>query len=157
MIIVDVDGNADTGPAVGDTFTSIERYWLGTNSDVFFGSATENTEVWGVEGADNLTTGSGADRLNGGIGDDTLTAGGGADEFVISALGSGADTVTDFQDGLDLIRIYGIGVADEFSDLVVASNGSGGTLITLPDGSTITLTAIDPTDIDASDFIFGAP
>ena len=41
------------------------------------------------------------------------------------------------------------------SDLVITDNGSGSALITLPDGSTITLTGIDFNTVDTNDFIFG--
>lgn len=153
-IVVDVDGSTDTGVAVGDDFVSIERFWMGTGGDTFIGSATDNTEVWGIEGDDILTTGAGADRLNGGIGNDTMTGGAGADVFVLSAGNSGADTITDFADGQDLIQIYG-GTSTQFSDLTIADDGSGNALITLADGSTITLSGFDFNNLDSSDFIFG--
>ncbi|MBX7250291.1 MAG: hypothetical protein K1X35_14765, partial [Caulobacteraceae bacterium] len=151
-ITVDVDGNSDTGDAAGDWFVSIERYWLGTGGDTFYGGAAA-VEVWGIEGDDVLTGGTADDKLNGGIGNDTLAGSSGADEFVYSSGLTGADTIVDWAGGVDIIRIYG-GSADEFSDLVIADSG-GDTLITFPDGSTITLSHTDFNTIDANDFIFG--
>jgi len=151
-IRVDVDGNTDTGVAIGDTFANVERYWLGTGNDTFIGGAA-GAEAWGIEGNDTLIGGAGADKLNGGIGDDTMTGGGESDTFVISAGLSGNDTITDWVDATDYIQIYGAS-ATQFSDLVITDN-AGSALITLPDGSTITLSGVDFNTVDNSDFIWG--
>ena len=113
-----------------------------------------NDRLIGGLGIDTLSGGNGADNLDGGDGNDTLTGGGDADHFVLSAGNSGNDTITDWVDATDYINIYG-GSATLFSDLVITDNGSGSALITLPDGSTITLTGIDFNTVDSGDFIFG--
>ncbi len=108
----------------------------------------------GGGGHDTLYGHGGADTLIGGAGDDTLWGGAGADEFQYTAAGSGHDLVRDFQNGVDHIRLMVPG-ADDFSDLAVSANGSGWAVITLPDGSTITLHGVTTGQVDASDFLFG--
>ena len=64
-----------------------------------------------------LNGGDGNDMLHGGQGDDLLTGGSGADRFVFSG-STGADTIADFQAGVDTIDISGYGAAlASFSDL----------------------------------------
>lgn len=92
--------------------------------------------------------------LAGEIGNDTLTGGADSDRFWINGLNSGQDTVTDFQNGLDKIRITGVAGVDDFGDLTVTANGSGWAVVTFPDGSTMTLTGVTTAQIDASDFVW---
>lgn len=87
-------------------------------------------------------------------GNDTLTGGADSDRFWVSTLAFGNDTVTDFQNGLDKIRVTGIAGVDDFSDLTVADDGAGGTRITFPDGSTMTLQGVAVGQIDAGDFVW---
>jgi len=44
---------------------------------------------------------------------------------------------------------------DDFTDLAISANGSGFAVITLPDGSTITLNNVAAGLVDSSDFVFG--
>lgn len=55
---------------------------------------------------DELFGGAGNDTLQGNSGDDWLTGDSGADIFLFEA-GSGADTILDFEDGVDVITIAG--------------------------------------------------
>ncbi|MEO1330654.1 MAG: hypothetical protein AAFW46_13410, partial [Pseudomonadota bacterium] len=73
----------------------------------------------GGGGLDTLSGGQGGDFFDGGNGDDTLTGNGGKDRFKASA---GTDTVTDFEDGIDRIRV----TETEFNNRVVTSVGAGG-------------------------------
>ena len=58
--------------------------------------------------------------LNGGVGNDRLTGGTGADVFVFNPVdGAVGDTIADFQDGTDLVRIRG----SSFGDLHIADSG----------------------------------
>lgn len=80
--------------------------------------------LFGGIGRDRLTGGSGNDRLNGGLGQDVLTGGAGADVFIFTSpatAGSGraADTITDFQTGVDRI---------DLAAFDTAFNGTGGFL-----------------------------
>ena len=161
-----------TGDAAGDTFTGVERFQLtdqSTQADSFTGSGGDDW-VAGYKGVDTLNGMGGNDTLNGGgqndvlsggdgndkllgeLGNDTLTGGAGSDQFWFNMANFGSDTVTDFADGTDKIRITGIAGVDDFSDLSVTTNGSGWAVITLPDGSTITLTGVTAGQVDASDF-----
>jgi len=142
---------------------------LSTNSDSgtsaidLTGNGLANTLV-GNNGANVLSGGGGADSLLGNGGDDILVGGGGsdqmrggagADQFLYTAGLSGADTILDFADGSDTIRFQGVAGLDDFSDLTLSTNGAGWAVITLPDGSTITLTGITQGQVDASDFSWG--
>lgn len=80
-----------------------------------------------------------------------LTNLGGSDRFVFDAPGFGDDTITDFEDG-DVIDMRGSGAT--FASLTVADDGSGNTLISTADSSTITLSGVAANTIDQGDFLF---
>ena len=90
------------------------------------------------------------DTLDGGIGDDILTGGSGSDTFVFAGTW-GDDTVTDFEDGLDLFDFSASGL--NFADLTI-SQAASDTLIEDAFGNSITLQGITATDITADDFFF---
>lgn len=92
---------------------------------------------------------SGDDTINGLDGDDVINAGLGADTV---DGGEGNDRIHG-QDGAD--SLDGGNGDDTLSDLTIADDGSGNALITLADGSTITLSGFDFNNLDSSDFIFG--
>jgi len=123
------------------------------------GSGTETLSsienITGGNFADQLTGSGGANVLNGGLGNDKLTGGAGADEFLFKGASFGSDTIADFTNGLDKIRLDGVTGVDDFSDLVITSGSGGSSIITMPDGSTITLTKFASSNLDASDFVFG--
>ena len=98
--------------------------------------------------------GNGDDKLIGEGGNDSLTGGAGADQFRVTTALFGADTVADFQNGVDKIRVTGVAGWDNFNDVVVSSNGSGWAVITFPDGSSITLTGVVAGLVDATDFLW---
>ncbi|WP_299298033.1 calcium-binding protein [uncultured Tateyamaria sp.] len=70
----------------------------------------------GGNGDDFLNGNSGRDDLVGGRGDDTMHGGSGDDVFFFTRQ-SGADVISDFQDG-DLIRLVQVGVDDGFGGTV---------------------------------------
>ena len=96
---------------------------------------------------DDLDGGAGADTLTGGDGDDTLTGGLGADSFVF-APGSGNDTLTDFQDGLDRLVLDGAA----FSDLAI-EDATDGALVSFA-GGTVLLMGVSADELGADDFLF---
>ena len=63
-----------------------------------------NDLLYGLGGADSLIGGDGGDALRGGTGQDTLTGGAGRDSFFFLE-GGEVDFVTDFQTGLDKLRL----------------------------------------------------
>ena len=107
-----------------------DRLFGGSGDDVLVGNGG-NDRLYGGSGADQLSGGSGNDILNGdagddilagGLGSDTLTGGDGADSFVFTALGSGVDTVQDFDfiegDTLDLSAVYSDATGDAVVNLL---------------------------------------
>ena len=103
-------------------------------SDIIFGNlgddildgSTGNDTLRGGKGNDLLIGGDGDDFLSGEMGDDTLIGGLGSDRFLLSA-NSGIDTIIDFEDGKDLLRLD---TGLTFSQLALTQN-SGATLIRL--------------------------
>ncbi|RYF93323.1 MAG: hypothetical protein EON95_09315, partial [Caulobacteraceae bacterium] len=115
-----------------------------------------NDTLNGMGGADRLEGGSGNDKLNGGDGDDvlvggagqdTLTGGAGADRFVLAA-GDGANTIADFQDGIDRIDISGYGGAYS----AIGQLGANAKVF-FADGGYVILTGIQASSLTADDFI----
>ncbi|MBM3642585.1 MAG: calcium-binding protein, partial [Alphaproteobacteria bacterium] len=104
----------------------------GDSSGVLYGlnyywaQSQGNDSLLGGEGNDQLFGGGGNDVLDGGTGVDTLTGGSGIDTFVLR-IGdggntiAGADTITDFQDGTDVLGLAG---SLTYSDLII-SQGNG--------------------------------
>ncbi|MDI3337928.1 peptidoglycan DD-metalloendopeptidase family protein [Defluviimonas aestuarii] len=153
------DGNDQIGGGRGkDTIH-------GGAGDDQIGSGEEDDMVFGDDGNDFLAASTGNDQLfggndndtlNGGSGNDTLEGGAGADVFVFAALTNGeADLITDFENGIDLIRLHGVagaGQAGKFAALGVTAV-TGGVEIDY-NGHVITLDGVSIGDIDQSDFIF---
>ncbi|MBO9399123.1 hypothetical protein J7400_20805, partial [Shimia sp. R9_2] len=90
------------------------------------------------------------DRLLGKAGDDLLTGGGGADTFQFNA-GFGNDTISDFEDGVDMIQFNG--GPDSFADLTI-SEIDGNTEIVSDDGASVTLTNVSSALLSQDDFLF---
>ena len=70
--------------------------------------------------------------------------------------GFGADTITDWEDGLDGIKIDSPGVATSLADFSIAGNGTASVLLTLNalPSSSIALHAASAITITAADFLF---
>ena len=109
---------------------------LGTDDDdVIVGSLLEDV-LSGLSGNDLIDGGSGDDVLKPGAGDDTITGGNGADIFEF--LGQfGKDTITDFELGVDKIRILdenGTALTQtEYGELSFTAIDGGGILISHDD------------------------
>ena len=138
---------ASGGHEVGDVLSNVENLEGSEYADTLTGDDAANI-LYGLAGNDMLIGGAGFDQLVGGTGNDTLTGGADYDEFHITT-GDGADTITDFEDGLDMIVIEGL----TYADLTITQNGAD-TEVDLGSGTMITLTAITATDIDQDDFVF---
>jgi Ca2+-binding RTX toxin-like protein len=116
-----------------------------------------NDVLEGDDGSDRLSGDAGADTLEGDKGNDILTGGADADVFLFGD-NDGRDRITDFEDGIDRIRISAPGIAD-LGDLTIRENGRGDAVIRfVSDGDTteITLLGVAAAALGESDFIFGA-
>ncbi|MEM9213354.1 MAG: calcium-binding protein [Cyanobacteria bacterium P01_F01_bin.150] len=128
---------------------------LGSGNDTYDGSqGTVNGSILSGDGADTLTGGSGAEQLVGGLGDDRLTGNGGADTFVFAPTDLGADVVTDFQDGTDLLDVSAFVAAGAIDPNALNLQQVGNdTLITFAQNNTVRLENIQVGQIDAADLI----
>ncbi len=108
----------------------------GGGADLIDGGA-DNDKLYGEAGADTITGGSGSDQMSGGDG---------ADLFIF-APGSGADSITDFVVGTDLIDLTGYGV---YTSIVQSGPD---TLITIVKGATIKLTGVTASAMTNASFI----
>ncbi|MBC6436591.1 MAG: hypothetical protein GDA52_00315 [Rhodobacteraceae bacterium] len=122
---------------------------IGRKEDDIISGGSGDDSLIGNTGNDTLRGNLGDDTLIGGHGDDVLTGGTNADTFVFSS-GHGNDTITDFEDGVDLIQITASGVG--FDDLAIADDGSDA--IVTWDGGSILLTGVAHTALTADDFVF---
>lgn len=124
-----------------------DRLQGGSGNDILFGQAG-NDNLTGAGGADTLSGGNGIDRLFGRRGSDELTGGQGGDRFIFN-LGDGSDTITDFEQGADRIRIAS-GV-ETFDDLAITQVGDDA-LIRFGNVRILALDE-DANDFTISDFI----
>ena len=93
------------------------------------------------------------DVLGGDDGDNQLSGGGGDDVFIFDS-GHGADIITDFTDGDDLIDLSAFGLSG-FDELVATSDSGGVTIdLSANGGGTILLEGFDIADLDAGDLLF---
>ncbi|MEA5504838.1 tandem-95 repeat protein, partial [Halotia wernerae UHCC 0503] len=102
--------------------------------------------IYGGKGKDMLTGGNGNDTIFGGKGNDILTGGNGKDKFIFASK-EGADTITDFRKGTDLIGLSG-GLT--FGQLSFRGNNI---LVTSTPEILATLTGIKTTTLTICDFI----
>ncbi len=126
----------------------------GKGNDTLIGGGRGDT-LKGGSGKDALRGDAGNDKLRGGNGDDTLKGqagndklwgNGGADRFVFGD-GGGKDTIKDFQNNVDEIKITGHG--SKSSILSKASNVSGDVVIDFGGGDILTIlntTVVEITD-----------
>lgn len=129
----------------------------GQDEDRLFGNGGDDAMSGGAD-ADRLNGGGGADELSGDGGDDflygargndMLLGGAGADVFAFTGtIDEGQDTISDFEDGIDVIRVKSLSFAD------LSISGTTDAVVVLDGLTEITLTGISATDLDASDFIF---
>ncbi|MBA1158390.1 CAP domain-containing protein [Microvirga mediterraneensis] len=129
-------------------------YGNGGDDKLYGGSG--NDALTGHGGNDRLYGNDGNDRLSGGSGNDTLTGGRGADTFRFSGKW-GADTITDYSDGIDRIDLRGAHLS--FKDLGITrfnadGDGKADDVLIEADGQSIALLNVKHALIGASDFLF---
>lgn len=120
-----------------------------------------NDEIHGGLGDDTIYGGGGNDTIEGGEGNDTLTGGDGDDTFGL-AQGSGDDVITDFdvgdadRDGTfnDQLDVSGLQNPDgspiTASDVVVQDDGSGNAKLIFPEGESLVLHGVAPSEISSA-------
>ncbi|WP_117194428.1 calcium-binding protein [Rhizobium terrae] len=135
--------------------TDGDDYVFGRGGPDVLAGGTGNDRLLGGEGDDILSGGEGSDILVGDKGRDELTGGAGADRFLFRA-GFGRDTVTDFKanGALDVIDV----AKNEFTDFAALahhlSDTDLGAVLTLHDGSTLTLSHVTVANLTMNDFRF---
>ncbi|WP_159808593.1 fasciclin domain-containing protein [Litoreibacter roseus] len=144
--------------------------FLGRGNDVGLGG-DGNDQINGQKGDDRISGDAGDDRLNGGRGNDTLDGGDGADilrggrdadtltggadaDIFIFNSSSGADTITDFTSGEDLISLHALSV-ESFEALGEGLSDSDDGAVISVEGIEITLSGVTAGSLTADDFIFG--
>jgi glucose/arabinose dehydrogenase len=101
-----------------------DRIYGGAGADIIFGGQGAD-RLFGGEQNDTISGGRGRDVLRGGIGDDSLSGGASADAFIFGQDG-GHDTIGDFADGVDTIRLRSdLGVSDADQALALATESNG--------------------------------
>ncbi len=133
------------GDAGNDTLSG------GNNNDRIHGG-DDSDILNGENGNDKLYGDAGTDVLTGGLGKDVMSGGDGADTFVFEN-GAHRDTITDFEDGTDLLDFSGYFGVDSISDLSIIQNGAH-TVISANGPDAVTLLNTDMLLIEATDFIF---
>ncbi|MGJ8628914.1 MAG: pre-peptidase C-terminal domain-containing protein [Sulfitobacter sp.] len=154
-------GNDQIGGGTGDdTITSgagNDQIGAGDDNDSVDAGAG-NDFLGGGAGNDTLIGGAGNDTLNGGYGNDMLTGGADADLFIFNAFNAaGNTTVTDFQTGIDTLRLVGVGLgSDPFDALTMSNITVGGQNAVLIDYGphNITLLGLQESDLSSGDFLF---
>lgn len=111
-------GNELDNVIVGNDARNVLKGWAG--ADTLDGGKGRDV-LLGGKGSDTLKGGAGGDKIAGQKGNDLLFGGRGADTFVFNK-GDGADTVSDFQIGVDRLKI-GRG-ASGIEDLEISQIGS---------------------------------
>ena len=107
--------------------------------------ASGGNEFWAGSGNATLIGGIGTDTLVGGQGASTMTGGGGGDNFDLFTVQGGSATsvtITDFG-GSDVLNLFGYGSAGLQYAVGHAQQAGTSTVISLNDGSTITLRDFD--------------
>lgn len=124
----------DSLDATSLTFTETERDFIFNTTSIevirdasgVYGDDTPNT-LLGASGSETLSGNASNDTLDGGGGADILIGGADADVFVLRT-GDGADTISDFQDTVDLLGLAG-GLV--IADLNIDDGGGGDTTISI--------------------------
>lgn len=134
---------------------------------VTLSSGAGNDTVTGGSGDDVIDGGAGDDTLRGGGGDDTITTGSGDDVIVLDA-GGGNDTVTDFansdadgdgqyNDQIDVSELQNPdGSPVTSGDVVITDDGFGNALLTFPEGETLLLQGISPSQMSTQQQLHSA-
>jgi Ca2+-binding RTX toxin-like protein len=126
-----------------------DDYLRGDRNNDLIDGGEGNDRIYGGEDDDTLIGCEGDDVLSGDLGNDTLTGGLGVDRFLLSN-DSGIDTITDFEDGKDLLIL---GNKVTFSQLAITqSNGITQISFAATGQVFASLIGVSLTAINAADF-----
>ncbi|MEM6623329.1 MAG: M10 family metallopeptidase [Pseudomonadota bacterium] len=113
------------------------------------GGAAEGDELRQIEAV--IATGF-DDTLTGDKANNQFTGGAGSDRFVFTSTKIGADTITDFEDGSDLLDFTQAGLS--FSDFSISQVGADAVLtLTSLNTNSVTLLNTQASNIDQNDFV----
>lgn len=125
-----------------------DKLYGSTGLDKLLGGAGAD-QLFGGAGNDALSGGAGNDRLEGQDGNDLLRGGLGNDQFVFRTT-SNTDTILDFQDGADKIRI--LGGPSSIAGLAISQSGDD--VLVKFGAVTIHIDNLLRSDLSAADFLF---
>jgi Ca2+-binding RTX toxin-like protein len=125
---------------------------------IYANNNSVGTNINADAGADIIYGSGFADTILGGLGNDTMQGAGGADRFTYAAGNMGADRITDFADGSDLMVLSGLGYTSGSIGSAITISGGANALVTFVSGAltgtTITLLGVNQANIAAADFVF---
>ncbi len=126
-------------------------------NDFLYGNLGEDTlqggigddQLYGGRDNDLVVGGEGNDTVYGDLGNDILTGGGGVDVFGLGTSSNDRDVITDFEDGIDLLRL-----PDGINQVTIQDIGNNQTTIslTLTGEEIVTLAGIEASAITSDDF-----
>ncbi|UVC10302.1 hypothetical protein IHQ71_06770 [Rhizobium sp. TH2] len=119
-------------------------------------TGSRNANATGNADANIMIGNAGDNRIAGGTAADTLSGGGGRDTFIYAKF-DGGDTITDFKQGQDRIRIEGFTQFNSFADLDFIKSGNN-VRISFADENGADFILVENQkigDFDKADFLFG--
>jgi hypothetical protein len=158
-----INASARTGVVTVYANAGNDNIWGGTGNDFLYGAAGNDTISGGLgadrlygednddilkgdAGNDLLYGGNGNDTLYGGLGSDNLWGNAGADIFVLEP-GNGADTIRDYEDGIDKLGF-------SFGAVSCVQSAANAQIKLTSDGSLLaTLINVNISVLNSSDFI----
>jgi len=142
-----------------------DQIWAGNGNDYVIANGGDDT-VYGEAGSDTIYGGLGNDAIYGGDGNDwifgqhgndMMSGGAGADIFTFNS-GHGADWITDFQVGVDKIRLVGnlnnsgINTVQDIMSRISDLSGNWGSSIDLGGGNYLDLQNVMSSQLSIHDF-----
>ena len=133
-----------------DTVTSTVSFTLGANIENL--TLFTDQTYGGGNGLNNIINGgAGSQLLDGKGGSDVLTGGAGADVFVM-ALGGGKDVITDFQNGVDAVRLDNFGLTSFGQVQALMVQQGSDVALNLSTGEELLFRSHQVSDFSAADF-----
>lgn len=146
------EGNRIYGGSDGDELKAgnNDRLFAGSGNDILDASNGTNNRLYGGEGNDILFAGGGSNVLTGGEGTDDFW-------LVRDNLAPTANTITDFEDGSEVMLISGLTNVTKFEDLILVDNGEN-TLIQIKvweeNKDLVLLLGVPTSNLSKTDFRF---